>query len=165
MTGRSVPDNTYVGSSGPNPIAIRNVQEGSARHQITGVPMENDPPPLILLRCNVRQLSKNVVWEFYAKYTVTVEYHRNQFRYDPIDMNVEETTSWSGGGNLNMVSCSGAPYNNRQLPFPITNPFRAPQTDSFQAAINFPMHYYTTAPHAGVASRTRSKTTKIDEEE
>lgn len=158
MDGRSFPQGLSWLADDGKYYRRYNYHEGSARHQITGLPMENDPPPLILLRCNLRQESKTLVWEFFCKYTITVEYSRNQFRYDPlpIDANMV-TTSWAGTGNLGMVSLPGAPYNNRHDPRCRTLPFESPGTYAVESPAVATYKYFQTSD-ATPAANTRSKT-------
>ena len=104
-----------------------NYAEGSARMQITSAPMSNDPPPLILFRSNKRANTSTTTWEFYCKYTVTIEYARNQFRYDPLKTDSAMTMSrWAGTGNIGFVTLPGSAYDNLQDPTSRTKPFETP---------------------------------------
>jgi hypothetical protein len=160
---------SYGGRSFPYGCAFRddlgtyyrrfNIHEGTARNQITGLAMENDPPPLILFRPNMRSMSKIVEWEFFCKYTVTVKYTRNQFRFDPVNMGVGvPTVNWTGSGNRHMVSLPGAAYNTRRDPISRITPFLAPPTARIEAAGAVPFLYSQNRMAPPVADRTRSKT-------
>ena len=110
---------------------LYNAYDGAAYNQITGVPEFNDPPPLIMFRVNNRKGVESCTWEFYCKYTCTIEYRRNQFAYDPLPINANTvTTHWCGTGNIGFTSVPGAGrYSNDQDPFgrqrqPFGKPYR-----------------------------------------
>jgi hypothetical protein len=88
-------------------------KDQTARNQITGVPQMNTPPPLILFKTNNRRNQCQTDWQFWCKYSVVIEGHRNTMGFFPMEMNGTATSSWTGCGNLGFTTAPGlGNYNN-----------------------------------------------------
>ena len=103
-------------------------KDQTARNQITGVPQLNTPPPLILFKPNQRLSGAATAWQFWCKYSVVIEGHRNTLGYYPLPVGDSATSSWAGCGNLGFTTAPGmGNYNNIYDDMPwVDAPFEYP---------------------------------------
>jgi hypothetical protein len=120
-------------------LAYNAWKDQTARNQITGVPQMNTPPPLILMRTNDRGNAANINWQFWCKYSVVFEGHRNTMGYFPLPQGGTATSSWTGCGNLGFTTAPGmGDYNNIYLDEPwVEAPLDYPVDAPDQAASNW----------------------------